>query len=129
MRDQVGAPIFYPEVYSPNISDIEQKAVDVLEQRFGASHASFVMGRVKSLFNTTTKPVIVCSMDGVGGYTLAIFSGKGCEELQVPPPPSYLTSQEIQDCLISLISIVEDQIDGVVDWEVCQILCGFRPQE
>ena len=132
MQDQVGSPIFYPEVYTASAettSDIEQVAISSLSERFGPNHASLVMSRIKSLFSSTTSPVIVCAENVSGGYCLAIFRPEGVEQLDIPAPPSYLSETEIQECLVSLIGIVSDEIGGVVDWGVCQILCGFAPKE
>jgi len=132
MQDHVGGPIFYPEVYSstePNSDNIEQAAIRALSERFGASHASLVMGRIKDLFSTTDSPVVVCAANPKGGFHLAIFRQEGVEQLEIPEPPGYLSDNEIQECLISLIGIISEQVGGVVDWAVCQILCGFAPRE
>jgi len=127
MDDTAGSPILFPEVVDPSISTdmLAERAHETLASRFGDTSADLVMGRVREIFDTSPGPVVIAGADGYGGYSIAIFSGDGVSSIPIPPPPSELSDLDIQECLISAISMASDIFDATVDWKICQILCGF----
>ena len=130
MLDTVGSPIFFPEYVMGGTSNAGQSfdkvIAKILASQIGnAAVANVVVNRVLKAFKDIDGPYAIMKKTETG-YSLAVFNpeGQGSEPeiVDIPHPPSYLTDVEISECIVTLLSTLE-QAGVYVDYPVCQVMC------
>ena len=130
MLDTVGSPIFFPEYVTSGASNADQSFDKVIskilaDQIGSVAVANIVVSRVLKAFQEVDGPYAIIKKVETG-FSLAIFNpdgeGSGPEVIDIPPPPSYFTDEQVADCIVTLLSALDQQ--GVyVDYPVCQVMC------